>query len=99
MFVIECVKFYSKCWKERCELVADDTSKKETLLEEVRKILEQYENTDRIGIKTYLRSMPSNMSVRTNDYIFPSGYKDSIIFGEICQNLTPEISDIFLRHK
>ena len=69
MLVKECVLFYNKCWKDRCTLMADDADRKNMLLLEVQNITEQYEQMDKIGIRSYLRSKPSNMAVQTNDFI------------------------------
>ena len=69
MLVKECVQFYNKCWKDRCNLIADNKHQKDVLLLEVQKIMEQYDNTTNTEIRSYIRQKPSNMSVKTNEYI------------------------------
>ena len=69
MFVRECVRFYNRCWKHRCQLVTDDINRKETLLQEIGKIKMEHQNTNKVGVRSYLRKCPSNLTVQTNEYL------------------------------
>ena len=69
MIVKSCVKLYHDCWCQRNDLMQNDKNKKDRLLEEVQRILEEYKNLDRVGVQSYLRQCPSNMSVRDTKYI------------------------------
>ena len=69
IIVKECVNFYHQCWKDRCDLNSNNNNLKEVLLLEVERITENYDNTINPEICEYLRQKPSNMPVKTNEFI------------------------------
>lgn len=40
MIIKECVQFYNKCWKDQCNLTAENKYQKDVLLLEVKKMME-----------------------------------------------------------
>ena len=64
-----CVRLYHKCWLQRNDTMKRDEKLKEWLLEEVEEIKKIYEISDKIGVKAYIRNCPSNMPIRSTEYI------------------------------
>lgn len=46
----------------------DDKNKKERLLEEIQRILEQHKDTDRVGVQNYLQQCSGNITTHDKKF-------------------------------
>ena len=65
----KCVYFYLKCWKSRCTLLSEDKKKRERLIKQIKNICEEYENTDKVGVRSYIRQCPASLVSQTKEYL------------------------------
>ena len=62
IIIKHCVHLYHDCWLQRNKLMQEDKNLKQRLVEEIQRIVTNYQDSERVGVQNYIRNLPSNIA-------------------------------------
>ena len=64
IIIKHCVHLYHDCLLQRNKLMQEDKNLKQRLVEEIQRIVINYQDSERVGVQNYIRNLPSNIATR-----------------------------------